>query len=191
MNLEPFDFSKKINKIDLYQHLCYYHNEADNNMHMIDENKRLAFSNFKEIYHLLRDEYNEYNKVKNYDYIHSNSLYINYVENIRDAYVKPTNVNSYKMLHSNLYDIQDYMRYDFNEIFCLSDKYKFDINNIDGYLGKMCCIELKNYNVYVGTVDIKLSNPIEDKSESISILFLGSWKQIDIKDIDKIKIIED
>lgn len=116
MNLEPFDFSKKINKIDLYQHLCYYHNEADNSMHLIDENKRLAFSNFKEIYHLLREEYNEYSKVKNYDYIHSNSLYINYVENIRDAYVKPTNVNSYKMLHSNLYDIQDYMRYDFNLI---------------------------------------------------------------------------
>lgn len=191
MNLKPFDFSKNINKIDLYQHLCYYHNEADNNMHMIDKNRRLAFSNFKEIYHQLRDEYNEYSKVKNYDYIHSNSLYINYVENIRDAYVKPTNVNSYEMLHSNLYDIQDYMTYDFNEIFCLGDEYKVDINSMYNYIGKICCVELKNYNVYVGQVNIILSDSIEDRVESISILFLGSWKQINISDIDKIKILED
>lgn len=190
MNLEPFDFSKNIDKIDLYQHLCYYHNEADNNLHMIDKNKRLAFSNFKEIYHLLKDEYNEYDKVRNYKNIHSKKIYINYVDNIRNAYVKPTNVNSYAMLQSNLYDIQDYMRYDFNEIFCLGDEYKLNSNNIENYIGKICCIELKNYNVYVGLVDIKLSDSTENKTESISILFIGLWKQININDIDKIKIIE-
>lgn len=134
MKLEPFDFSRGVNKIDLYQHLCYYHNEADNSMHIIDENKQLAFSNFKKIFHLLRDEYNEYDKVKNHDYIYSNSMYVNYVDNIRDAYVKPTSVNSYKMLSSNLYDIQDYMRYNFNEIFCLDNKYKFNMNNVDNYI---------------------------------------------------------
>ncbi len=191
MPIEPFDFSGDVNKIDLYQHLCYYHNEADNSMHIIDENKQLAFSNFKKLFHLLRNEYKEYGKVKNHDYIYSNSMYADYVGNIRNAYVNPTNVNSYKMLSSNLYDLKDYMIHNFNEIFCLNDKYKFSVNNVDNYIGKICCIELRNYNVYVGQVDIKLFDFVEDKVESISVLFLGQWKQINICDIDKIKIIED
>lgn len=31
MNLDPLDFSKNINQLDIYQHLCYYHNEANIN----------------------------------------------------------------------------------------------------------------------------------------------------------------
>lgn len=191
MNLKPFDFSKNINKIDLYQHLCYYYNEADYNLHLIDKDKKLAFSNFKELYHLLRDEYKEYDKAKNSDYIMSNGIYSQYVSNIRDAFANCLNVNSYDGLSSNLYDIHDYMRYGFEEIFCLKSEDKVNLNNLDSYIGKICCIELKNYNVYVGQVNIILSDSIKDKIESVSVLFLGHWKQLDIKDIDKIKIIED
>lgn len=191
MNLKPFDFSKNVNKIDLYQHLCYYHNEAFNNMTILKDNKRIAFLNFKELYRLLKDEYEEYHKSRNYKNIHSDSIYIQYVKNITNAHVKPTSVNSYAMLHSNLYDIQDYVRYNFNEIFCLDNEYKFESNDIDDYIGKVCCIELKNYNVYVGQVNIVLSDYIEDEIESISVLFLGQWKQIYLSDVDKIKIIED
>ena len=182
MKIEPFDFSRNVNKIELYQHLCYYHNEADNSMYIIDENKQLAFSNFKELYHLLKEEYREYSKVKNYKYIHSNCIYSQYADNITKAYVKPTNVNSYKMLNSNLYDIQDYITTGFGDIFYLEEGNVFDKSKIDDFLGKICCVKLKNYNVYVGQVD---------KIESISVLFLGQWKQIYISDIDKIKIIEE
>ena len=191
MKIEPFDFSRNVNKIELYQHLCYYHNEADNSMYIIDENKQLAFSNFKELYHLLKEEYCEYSKVKNYEYIHSNCMYSQYADNITKAYVKPTNVNSYKMLNSNLYDIQDYITTGFGDIFYLEEGNVFDKSKIDDFLGKICCVKLKNYNVYVGQVDIKLSDSVEDKIESISVLFLGQWKQIYISDIDKIKIIEE
>ena len=189
MNLKPFDFSKKVNKLELYQHLCYYHNEADNNLHLIDENRQLAFSNFKELYHLLRDEYKEYDKSKNADYILFNEKYNQYVSNIRDAYANCTDVNSYGNLSSNLYDIYDYMRYGFEEIFCIDDE--LDSNKIDSYLGKICCIELKNHNVYIGQVDIKLYDNETDNNESISVLFLENWHQIEINDIDKIKIIEE
>ena len=190
MKIEPFDFSRNVNKIEIYQHLCYYHNEADNSMHIIVENKHLAFSNFKELYHLLKEEYREYSKVKNYKYIHSNCMYSQYVDNITKAYVKPTNVNSYKMLNSNLYDIQDYITTGFGDIFYLEEGNVFDKSKIDDFLGKICCIKLNNYNIYVGQVDIKLYDFVEDKIESISVLFLGQWKQIYISDIDKIKIIE-
>ncbi len=191
MKIEPFDFSRNVNKIELYQHLCYYHNEADNCMCIIDENKQVAFSNFKELYHLLKEEYHEYSKVKNYKYIHSNCMYSKYANNITKAYVKPTNVRSYKMLNSNLYDIKDYITTGFGEIFYLKEGNIFDKSKIDYFLGKICCIKLKNYNVYVGQVDIKLFDSVEDKIESISVLFLGQWKQIYIRDIDKIKIIEE
>ncbi len=191
MNLKPFDFSKNINDIDLYQHLCYYHNEAFNSMIILKEDKRTAFLNFKDLYHLLKEEYDEYHKSRNYKNIHSNSIYIQYVKNITNAHVKPTNVNSYKTLSSNLYDIKDYVINGFVDIFYLNDEYGLNNNKIDLYLGKICSIKLKNYNIYVGQVDIKLSDSIEDETESISVLFLGSWKQINISDIDKIKIIED
>lgn len=191
MNLKPFDFSKNIDKLDMYQHLCYYYNEAHNNMQIIKENKQLAFVNFKELYHLLKDEYKEYDKVQNQKNILSNSIYAQYVDNITNAYVKPTNVNSYKMLNSNLYDIKDYMRYGFSNVFFLNDENRLEKNEIDYYLGKICCIGLNNYNVYVGKVDIKLFDWINDKDESISVLFLGKWRQIPIGDIDKIKILED
>lgn len=187
MKIEPFDFSSNVNKIELYQHLCYYHNESDNNSHKIDEDKKFAFLSFKELYHLLRAEYKEYDKVKNSDYIMSNGVYSQYVSNIRDAFVNCVNVSSYDWLSSNLCDIYTYMEYGFEEIFCLSDEDKLDVSKIDNYIGKVCCIKLTNYNVFVGQVDIKLS----DKIESISILFLGQWNQIKINDIDKIKIIED
>ena len=29
MKIEPFDFSRSVNKIELYQLLCCYHNETD------------------------------------------------------------------------------------------------------------------------------------------------------------------
>lgn len=191
MIIEPFDFSMKVNTLNIYQHLCYYHNEANDNLHIINEDRKSAMSNLKELYHLLRKEYKEYDKVKNGDYIISNGIYSQYVSNIRDAYAHCMNVNSYNNLSSNLYDIYDYMKYGFEEIFFMDDKNIFDENDINDYLHKVCCVELKNNNIYVGKVDIKIHDGVDDKDESISVFFLDKWHQIMLEDIEKIKIIED
>lgn len=189
--LKPFDFSKSINNIELYQRLCYYHNEANDNMHMLNENRELALDNFKKLYRLLRDEDTEYSKVKNHKYIMLNPIISQYVKNIGNAYAKPTRVTSYLNLSSNLYDVQDYMKYGFGNIFCLTEKYDFNRNNLDDYLGKICIVELNNFNVYVGMVDIKLFDIPSENDESVSILFLDNWKQIEVEKIKRIKILED
>ena len=189
MNLEPFDFSKKVSEIYLFQHLCYYHNEATKNMKIISSNKALALENFKRIYRLLRLECTEYDKVKNLEYIFANPVYSQYVNNIRNAYAKPIRVTSYSNLSSNLYDVQDYMKYGFNDIFCLNDTDCFDVESIGNYLGKICVIELENFEVYVGQLDLKLFSIPEENVESVSISFLGRWKQLMINDIKKINLL--
>lgn len=190
-SIQPFDFSKSINNLDLYQHLCYYHNEANDNMRIVNENRVLALDNFKKLYRLLRDEDTEYSKVKNQKYIMFKPIISQYVKNIGSAHAKPTRVTSYLNLSSNLYDVQDYMKYGFENIFCLTEKYNFDKNNLDDYLGKICVVELNNFNVYVGMVDIKLFDIPSENNESISILFLNNWKQIEVEKIKRIKILED
>lgn len=189
MNLEPFDFSERVNETELFQHLCFYHNEATNNMKIISFNKALALENFKRIYRLLRLECTEYDKVKNRDYIFANPIYCQYVNNIRNAYAKSIRVTSYSNLSSNLYDVQDYMKYGFNDIFCLNDTDSFDVDGIDNYLGRMCVIELENFELYVGQLDLKLFSIPEENVESVSILFLGKWKQLMINDIKRIKLL--
>ena len=191
MIIEPFNFSIKVNKLNMYQHLCYYHNEANDNLNIINEDRKKAKSNLNELYHLLRKEYKEYDKAKNSNYILSDGIYAQYVSNISDAYTHCMNVNHYDDLLSNLYDIYNYMTYGFEEIFCMDDKNKFDENDINDYLYKVCCIELKNKNIYFGKVDIKIHDGVDDKDESISVFFLDKWHQIMLEDIDKIKIIED
>lgn len=189
-NLKPFDFSKNINNIELYQHLCYYHNEANDNMQILKENKELALDNFKKLYRLLRNEDIEYSKVKNHKYIMLKPVISQYVKNIGNAYAKPTRVTSYLNLSSNLYDVQDYMKYGFGNIFCLTEKYDFNRNDLDDYLGKICVVELNNFNIYVGMVDLKLFDIPSENDESISILFLNNWKQIEVEKIKRIKILE-
>lgn len=190
MIIEPFNFSVKVKKINIYQHLCYYHNEANDNLHIINDDRRYALSNLKELYHLLRKEYKEYDKTKNSDYILSDGIYAQYVSNIRDAYSHCMNINAYDNLSSNLYDIYDYMKYGFEEIFCMDDKNKFYQSEINDYLHKECCIELKNNNIYIGKTDIKLHDGVDNKDDSILVFFLDEWHQIMLEDIDKIKIIE-
>lgn len=191
MNLIPFNFSNTVKTLDLYQRLCYYHNEANNGLQIINNERTIAMSNLKGLYNLLKKEYNEYNKVKNEDYILSNGIYAQYVSNISDAYLHCININSYDKLSSNLYDVYDYVKYGFEEIFCLDDKNKFAKNNINNYLYKVCCVELKNGNIYVGKTNIKLHDFVDNRDESISIYFLDEWNQIMIDDIDKIKIIKE
>lgn len=189
MKLEPIDFSRNVDVINLYQHLCYYHNEAFISLNDFSENPRLALDNFLRLYRLLRSEYNEYRKVKNSKYILSNSIFSQYVKNISSAYAKPTKVTSYQNLSSNLYDVQDYMKYGFNNIFCLTDEHNFVIEELDKYLGNCCVLELNNYEVYVGFVDIKLFSLPDENVESISILFFETWIQIDITKIKRINIL--
>lgn len=190
MKPKPFDFSKNIEFIDLYQRICFYYNAARSNLGIIKENKKLALANFSEIYHLLENEFIEYSKVRNYKFISTNVEYISYVDNIKNAYSKPTRVRSYDNLSSNLYDIKYYILNNFNSIFCLNDNDNFEKSNIDSYLGKVCCIELNNYELYVGKVDLKLYEIPNENVESISILYFEQWKQIYIEEIKRIRVIE-
>lgn len=190
INITPFDFSKTVSNLDMYQHLCYYYNESINNLKIIDDNKKKAFSNFKELYHLLKNEYKEYSKVKNSNYILNNGTYAQYVSNITDAYVHCLDVNSYDNLQSNLCNIYDYMSYGFTNIFNLDKNNTFIKTKMDKYLYKICCVELKNSNIYVGKVTWKIHDSVDDKDESITIYFLNHWKQIMLNEIEKIKIID-
>lgn len=190
MNIEPFIFSKTPSKLSIYQHLCYYHNMANDNFIIIDEDKQNALLNFKKIYQILGKEYKEYSKVRNSDYILSSGLYAQYVGNIIDAYAHCLKVNSYENLSSNLYNIRDYMTYEFPELFCLDESNIFNEKEVNKFLHKICCIEQKNGNVYVGKVDIKICDVVDNKDESVSVFFLDEWIQINIDDIEKISIMD-
>ncbi len=188
MELKPFDFSKNINKIELIQRLCFFYNEANKNLELMKYDKRKSFFNFKRLYHLLKEEYNEYKKERNKNYILNNGVYSQYVSNITDAYVKCLNTNSYEDLASNLYNICDYMWYGFSDIFCLGDEYKINRDSLESYLYKECIIILNDYSIYVGKTNIKLIDGENRELESISLLFFDKWIQIPINSINKIKL---
>ena len=66
------------------------------------------------------------------------------------------------------------------------------MKNIDEYLGKKCNLITKDYLIYEGNVDLKLSEVLNDnkeKVESISIFDFNKWNKIDINDIKAIDIL--
>lgn len=192
MELEAFDFSKNITEKELLEHIRYYYTMSRIATKIAETNKREAMEMYKEIRNNLNIEYKEYHKVRNFDFIHKNGVYSQYVDNITNACVKPTNVNSYERLNSNLYDVQDYIDYGFDDFLDISREDNIDLNNIDKYLGKKCNLITKDYLVYEGNVDLKLFEILNDnkeKVESISIFDFNKWNQIDINDIRAIDIL--
>lgn len=192
MELEAFDFSKNITEKELFEHIRYYYTMSRIATKIAETNKKEAMDIYKEIRKNLNIEYKEYHKVKNFDLIFKNGVYSQYVDNITNACVKPTNVNSYERLNSNLYDVQDYIDYGFDEFLDISREDNIDLNNIDKYLGKKCNLITKDYLVYEGNVDLKLFEILNDnkeKVESISIFDFNKWNQIDINDIRAMDIL--
>lgn len=190
MNFKPFDFSKEVDILELYQRLCFYHNEAFNSLNNLKENEKSSFRKFKELYGMLRIEDHEYSKVSNQKYIMFKPIISQYVKNIGDAYAKPTKVNSYENLSSNLYDVQDYMKYGFENIFCMKEKDNFVHSKLDNYFGHICVVEMRNFNVYVGRIDLKLFDVPSEKTESVSVLFLNEWILLNVDEIIKIKVLD-
>lgn len=189
---KPFNFNKRIDNIDIMQRLCIYHNEANNALGMIDNDKKESLCILKDIFHSLRDEVNEYNKVKYSNIILNNKLYSIYCTNLKDAYSHCDGVNSYINLSPNLCNIVDYTMVDFFDLFPLhDDKFIFDKNKIEDYLYNNCCIELKNYNLYIGKVEIKLTDPIQGEVESVSVLMQDNWYQLPLNEINRIIRIDD
>lgn len=192
MELQAFDFSKNITEKELFEHIRYYYTMSNIAMKISGTNKRQAMEIYKEIRKNLNIEYIEYHKVKNFAVIHKNRIYSQYVDNITNACVKPTNVNSYERLNSNLYDVQDYIDYGFNNFLDINREDNIDLNNIDEYLGKKCNVITKDYLVYEGNVNLKLFqilNNNKEKVESISIFDFDKWNQIDVNNIKSIKIL--
>lgn len=192
MELQAFDFSKNITEKELFEHIRYYYTMSNIAMKIAETNKRQAMEIYKEIRKNLNIEYEEYHKVKNFAVIHKNRIYSQYVDNITNACVKPTNVNSYERLNSNLYDVQDYIDYGFDNFLDINREDNIDLNNIDEYLGKKCNVITKDYLVYEGNVNLKLFeilNNNKEKVESISIFDFDKWNQIDVNNIKSIKIL--
>lgn len=191
MELKAFDFSQNITEDELLAHIRYYYTMANIAMKIARNNKKEAMDIFKEIRKNLEKEYKEYYKVKNYQHIRKNKLYIQYVDNVTNAFVKPTSVTSYDRLNSNLYDIQDYIDYGFHNFLDINKKQDIEENKIDNYLGKKCNLITKDYLIYQGMVDLKLFEILKDniKTKTISIYDFEKWNQIDIDNIRTIEIL--
>lgn len=191
MELQAFDFSQNITEDELLEHIRYYYTMSNIAMKIARTDKKEAMNIFKEIRKNLEKEYKEYHKVKNYQHIRKNKLYIQYVDNITNAFVKPTRVTSYDRLNSNLYDVHDYIDYDFHNFLNINEEQYIEEGNIDNYLGKKCNLVTKDYLVYQGMVDLKLFEILKDniKTKSISIYDFERWNQIDIDNIRTIEIL--
>ena len=192
MELQAFDFSENITEDELFEHIRYYYTMSRIAIKIAETNKKEAMDIYKEIRKNLDIEYKEYHKVKNSHLISKNGMYSQYVDNITNACVKPTKVNSYDRLNSNLYDVQDYIDYGFDNFLDVNREDKIEKNTIDKFLGKKCNLITKDYLVFEGNVDLKLFeilNDNEDKVLSISIFDFDKWNQIDINNIKSIKIL--
>ncbi len=194
MKLEPFDFSENISKQEIFDHVRYYYTNANIAMRIMETDKREAMDMYGEIRKNLDAEYTEYHKSKNYNFIRRNKLYVQYVDNLTKSCIKPTRVTSYAMLSSNLYDVQDYIDYGFNDFLEIQESNNIDLLHIDKYIGKKCKIITKDYLVFEGKMDLMLcdlSNENNEQVESISIYDFERWHQIYVENIKSIKIIED
>ena len=192
MELQAFDFSKNITEDELFEHIRYYYTMSRIATKIAETNKKKARDIYREIRKNLDVEYKEYHKVKNSHLISKNVMYSQYVDNITTACVKPTKVNSYDRLNSNLYDVQDYIDYGFDNFLDVNREDKIEQNTIDRFLGKKCNLITKDYLVFEGNVNLKLFeflNDNEDKVLSISIFDFDKWNQIDINNIKSIKIL--
>lgn len=194
MKLEAFDFSENVSEKELTDHIRYYYTMANIAMRTMENDKRAAMEIYKEIRKNLEVEYKEYHKVKNYEYIRKNNLYIQYVKNLTNAYVKPTRVTSYEMLHSNLYDVQDYIDYGFNDFLNILDRSKedeFKIDTISNFLGKKCKLITKDYLIFQGLVDNKVFDLPNNDSQvkTISIFDFEKHNHIDITNIKFLQIV--
>lgn len=188
MELRTFDFDKNIRDKEMLDHIRYYYTMSNIAMMTAEKNKYEAMEIYKEIRKNLGVEYKEYHKVKNFEFIRRNKLYSQYVDNLTNAFVKPTNVTSYKMLNSNLYDVQDYICYGFSNYFDFNHNSDFDLNKIDSYLGKYCKLKTKDYLIFEGYIDQKTFN--HHNNTLITIFDFEKWNQIDSNNIMSIQILD-
>lgn len=151
MKLDCFDFSNENVSIDqIHNHVRYYYTKALIALDTAEKNKKDAMSIYKEIRDNLKNEYREYEKAKNWKYIHNNKLYSQYKDNIVNAHIKPTNVTSYRNLNSNLYDVYDYMHNGFLDY--LKGKNKIDLKKLENLLNEKCKIVTKDFLVFEGEI---------------------------------------
>lgn len=191
MKLEPFNFSQNITENELLEHIRYYYTMAHIAIITSKTNKKEAMNIYKEIRNNLDIEYKEYQKAKKRDYIRNSKLYIQYVDNITNACIKPTRVTAYDSLNGNLYDVQDYIDNGFESFLDMNREDIIDENNIYNYLGKICNVITRDYLVYQGMIDSKIFESISDKrKKAISIFDFEQWNRIDIENIRALKIIK-
>ncbi len=158
MELGYIDFSEKKLQIDkIYDHVRYYYTKALIALDISQNNKKEAMELYKEIRDNLKVEYKEYEKTKNWKLIYENKLYLQYKDNIVNAYVKPTNVTAYRSLNGNLYDVYDYMQSGFLEY--LRGKNKIDLDIIEEMIDKKCKVVTNDFLVFEGIItEINIDN---------------------------------
>lgn len=114
--MEPFDFSKKVEKEEMIKRLKYYNNVSEEGLNT----GNLSFQEIKDIYNVIKEnlkvEYNTYDKEKAKKFIYSNGTYMSYVSSIRDAYVNLKRVYNKEDILRNLCNIQDSVLYGLIEL---------------------------------------------------------------------------
>lgn len=180
MKLEAIDFSKDVSIDEIYKHVRYYYTKSSIAMEIARDNPRDAMEIYKEIRYNLKNEYKEYSKVKNWKYIHNNNLYVQYKDNIVNAYVKPTNVTAYRSLNSNLYDVYDYMHIGFSD-YLRGKGNVISINGLGDLLNEKCKIITKDFLVFEGKIV-----EVKDEKEYIAIHDFEQDYKISFSNIDTI-----
>lgn len=131
MEIEPFNLLKNIKPLEIYQRVCYYHNEANDILSIINDDKRQAKKRFLLLYNIIKKENKEYGKVKYDDVKLSNDLYSQYCSNIMECCAKCIDVTSNETLNSNVCEIIDNITYGFYDIFGMDDNFAFNISKIE------------------------------------------------------------
>lgn len=113
MKNEILEFDKRnIGIEEIKEHVKFYVDKSSEGFKLLsDGNKKDAMEILKEIRSVMKLENKYYSKSRLYEFILNNKEYNNYCSALNDILAHQTNTNSYENLLSNLYDVEDYMRY--------------------------------------------------------------------------------
>lgn len=113
MKIKVLEFDKReIDINEIRENVKFYVDKCNYGFQLISHgDNKGAMEILREIRNLMKFEENYYNKYMVQEVILNNRDYNNYCSAINDIMAHQTQTTSYKMLSSNLYDIEDYMRY--------------------------------------------------------------------------------